>query len=82
MIQSDLYKQILGFDGEPGEVPGEFHIIDKLPPRDPISLHIHFLPPGDANIRREVLRLHTQKSLRHIPTVLPNGFSGESQRKF
>ena len=44
MIQSDLYKQILGFDGEPGEVSGEFHIIDKLPPRDPISLHIHFLP--------------------------------------
>ena len=69
--------QILGFDGQPGEVPGEFHIIDKLPPSHPVPLHIHFLPPGDANFRREVLRLHTQKSLRHVPTVLPNSFSGQ-----
>ena len=77
---SDYYAntpQILGFDGQPGEVPGEFHIIDKLPPSHPVPLHIHFLPPGDANFWREVLRLHTQKSLRHVPTVLPNSFSGQ-----
>ena len=76
-------QQILVFDGKPGQVPGEFHIIHKLPPRDPIPLHIHIFVAGNADIRRKVWRRHpSQKSFRHFSTVLPHSFSGDTNFSF
>ena len=76
-------QQILVFDGKPGQVPGEFHIIHKLPPRDPVPLHIHIFVAGNADIRRKVWRRHpSQKSFRHFSTVLPHSFSGDTNFSF
>ena len=69
--------QILVIDGQFGEIPGEFHLVDIFLARNPLPVHFHFLLIGDANLRWQVHRFYRiQKSFWHIHPVLPDGVPG------